>query len=174
MNDPEYKVALKVFYSSVTGFMSNDPRFIEELKRRSAFFKFLKMGDREKTVFILDWFIFDVKVKFLGKSVFEHWLESADLDADKRSLYEPFRKGVFSLFEIMAIRTGKEMMIRDLIHEKDYQVQDETLSKTATKGRCVFVRVLPFHGYFILTGGALIFPTEATPYMKLSLKKRLK
>ena len=62
MDNHEYKEALKVFYSSVTGFMTNDPRLVEELKRRSAFFKFLKMGDREKTIFVLDWFIFDAKV----------------------------------------------------------------------------------------------------------------
>src|SRR3989338_10816459 len=134
----DYKAALKEFYGSVAGFITSDPRLVEELKRRSVFFQFLAMGEREKIQFNLDWFIFDAKVKFLGKTVFQHWIQKADLDTAKRSLYEPFQKGVFSLFEIVAIRTGKELLIRDLIHGKEYQVQDETLSRIAPKGRCVF------------------------------------
>ena len=66
MDNVEYKEALKQFYSSIAGFMMQDPHLVEELKQRSAFFGFLQMGEREKIQFNLDWFIFDAKVKFLS------------------------------------------------------------------------------------------------------------
>ncbi|MFC1577005.1 tetratricopeptide repeat protein [Candidatus Omnitrophota bacterium] len=169
MAEPEYRQIMTLFYSQVAGFMSQRREIFEELIYEEAFLKDLDMSDEDRRNIILDWYIFDHKSEILKKNFLEYFLEKADIDKEAKDLYSGFRDTIYSVFEVKAIRTGKEMMAYNLLDGKDYNIKDTTLIQHITKGQLVIMRVLKYMDYNILTGKAYAFPLKASQSLKLSL-----
>ena len=104
---------------------------------RSVFFLTL-VYLKKKKILTLDWYIFDYKSEILGENLLGYFLKKVEIDKDLKAIYKRFGEGVFSIFEAIALRTGKEMLIHDLIKEKDYNVKDTTITREIFKGQCGF------------------------------------
>src|SRR3989338_8221983 len=104
-----YQHEMDLFYSRIAKFLEGKPGLFEELDEKLHFFDPLEMPDKDKRMLALDWFVFDAKSKVLRRNPLEVFLRESDLDEETKQLYAGFRNGKFSLFEIKAIRTGKEM-----------------------------------------------------------------
>lgn len=167
----EYRDLMDEFYNRIVEFIHDRPAFIKGLERMEAYFSFFQIGETEKRKIVFDRFVFDRKSKIQGKRVLDHFLaDEQDLSRNLKTVCEGFRNNAFSLFEVKALRIGKEALIYDLVHDKEYQVRDESVSSHLAKGQCAFLRVLPFKNYFILTGTAFGFPKDVTPILKLTTR----
>ncbi|MFH0732293.1 MAG: hypothetical protein V2A72_05170 [Candidatus Omnitrophota bacterium] len=169
MKQDNYRETMNGFYSKIADFISGHPEIIEELTEQEAYLKDLCMEDEKRRMLVLDYYIFDYKSPILPKNLLLYFLSKADLDNETRAVYERFTNSVFSIFEIRALRTGKEVTIVDLITTKEYSVRDTTLTKNTAKGQCGFMRLLPFKNYYIFTGAAYLFPHRTSHFLKLHL-----
>ena len=174
MDEFNYKEAMDEFYARISDFVSRHKDTLAELMERERIFATLRMDDTAKKKMLFDWFIFDCKSDIFSKSLLQHFIETESLEAQTKELYKGFLNNMYSVFEVRALRTGKEMIVSDLIHDKEYNVKETTLTKHVRKGQCAIMRVLPFHGYYILAGMGHAFPVESTPIIKLSLESKKK
>ena len=154
MIEPEYREEMRSFYRRLADFMSERPELFEELNYEMAFLKELNMPDGDKRDIVLDWYIFDHKSKTLSKNLLEYFIENSDLDEDKKILYSGLKNTIYSIFEVKAIRTGKEMKAYDMLSGKEFNIKDTSITKHVIKGQLVIMRALPYKGDFILTGRA--------------------
>jgi len=169
MTKPEYKTIMDIFYSRIADFISSDPQIMDELEYEESLLKGLNMFDEDRKYMVLDWYIFDHKSRVLKKIFLDHFIDAADLDIETRKLYMGFRKSIYSLFEVKAIRTGKEMIARDILSGKEYNIKDTTLTQSIRKSQLAIMRVLNFMDIYIIAGKAFVFPLEGSRYLKLSL-----
>jgi len=167
MNEYNYKKIMRQFYTYVAELVSTMPRVLEEMKSQEDYLIGFDISEVERHNLVFDWYIFDYKSKVLSKTLLEYLLEKVKLDEDLKSIYSRFKEGVFSIFEVKALRRGKEMVACDLATGKEYVIKDTTLTRQVSKGQCGFLRVLPFEDYYILTGSGYFFPEEATHFIKL-------
>ena len=99
---------------------------------------------------VLDCFIFEFKDTKTGKTPLEIYLEK-DLPSEERTAVSAFKQGFYSLFQVDAIKTGKEMRLKDLIRGKEYQIQEKVATNSLQKGNIFFTRLLPVEEHFIIT-----------------------
>lgn len=169
MQEDDYRDLMDLFYFRMAGFLRERPETYDELEALDKYVKELNVEDETRRMLIFDYYIFDYKSEILSKNPLVSFLSKADLDNETRSLYEGFKNSVFSIFEVKALRIGKEMITLDLATGKEYTVKDTTLTKKITKGQCGFARVLPYKDYYIFTGKAYFYPSKASYYLKLHL-----
>ncbi len=163
----DYKEIMRQFYARLADFISKIPEVLEEIAYEERFFKNLGMTESERRNLVFDWYIFDYKSEVLSKNLLQYFLEKADLNENLKAIYKRFRDGVFSIFEVKALRIGKEMIAGDLATGKEYGIKDTALTRQVLKGQCGFLRVLPFEDHYILTGTGYFFPQEASHFIKL-------
>ncbi|PIP20813.1 MAG: hypothetical protein COX40_02715 [Candidatus Omnitrophica bacterium CG23_combo_of_CG06-09_8_20_14_all_40_11] len=163
----DYKEIMRQFYTYVADFISKMPQVLKDLAYEERFFANLNMSETERRNLVFDWYIFDYKSEALSKNLLQYFLEKAELSEDLKAIYEKFKDGIFSIFEIRALRMGKGMIARDLATTKEYGIKDTTLTRQISKGQCGFLRILPFKDYYILTGTGYFFPQEASRFIKL-------
>lgn len=169
-----YKDKMDEFYSRISDFVSRHETILSELTEKERIFATLRIDESDKKKIFFDWFIFDCKSSAFSKNLLRHFLETEPLEAKTKELYQGFLDNIYSVFEVKALRIGKEMIIRDSLNDKEYNVKETTLTRHIQKGQCVLVRVLPFHGYYILTGVGHIFPKESTLIIKLFMQSKKK
>lgn len=169
MIEPDYIEEMRLFYSRLADFMSKREELFEELDYEIAFLKDLNIPDGDKRDMALDWYIFDHKSRILSKNLLEYFIEKSDFDEATKTLYADFKNAIYSIFEVKAIRTGKEMMVYDMLSGNEHNVKDTSITKHITKGQLVIMRALPYKGDFILTGKAFPFPPQTSQFLKLSL-----
>jgi len=173
MTDPffEYREIMTEFYHRAAELIKDNPEFITALEKVESYFQFFTIDATEKQKVIFDWFVFEPKSKLKGKRILDYILDEEALAFNPDlTILQGFRENIFSVFEVKAIRMGKELIICDLVHDKEYQVRDEQASRNLQKKECVFLRALPFKDYFILTGMGYSFPKEMTPVIKLTIR----
>lgn len=158
------------FYRRISKFISDNPAILKELQEKEALFSFLDINDTDKKKVFFDWFIFDHTSESLSQNTLSCFLQRADLSDDLKALYSRFAGNIYSIFEVKALRTGKEMIVHDLISDKEYQVRDTTITKDVSKRHSLFLRLLPFEDYYILASMGFGFPPSITPLMKLEIK----
>ena len=166
----DYQYEMDLFYSRIGRFLEERPELISELDEKLGFFAPLQMPDKDKRMLVLDWFVFDARSKVLRGNLLEAFLKQSDLGDETKRLYKNFRQGKFSLFEIKAVRTGKEILLVNLLDGQEHQVRDASTSRNAQKGQCAFLRMLPFEDYCILTGVGYLFPIASNPAVRIIAK----
>jgi tetratricopeptide (TPR) repeat protein len=171
-----YQEVMRDFYVQISDFISDNPNILKELNEKEVLFSFFEMEEAVRKKLFFDWFIFDYTSEALGKNLLKYFLATAVLEGEKKEIYNSFINNRYSIFEIKALRTGKEMMLWDLLDEKEYHAKDTSFTKEVQKGQCCLLRLLPFQGDYILTGMGFAFPLEIVPFIKLSLRdlKRVK
>ncbi len=174
MDEFNYKEQMYEFYSRISGFVMRHEEILTELTEKESLFATLEMDQTDKKKIFFDWFIFDCKSNVFSKNLLRHFLDSEPLDAQAKELYRGFLDNVYSVFEVKALRIGKEMIIRDLLNNREYNVKETTMTQHIKKGQCALMRVLPFHGYYILTGIGHVFPAETEPFIKLFMSNKKK
>lgn len=174
MDEFNYKKIMRKFYAQISDFIRSREDVEAELYEKSRLFSTLEMDEEEKNKISFDWFIFDCKSEVLSKNLLSYFLNTDILDEKTKTIYRSFLNNVYSIFEVKALRIGKEMIIHDLIHDREYNVKDTSLTKHVEKGQCVILRLLPIHGYYILTGIGHALPIETRRVTKLLLQNRRK
>jgi len=169
-----YKDKMDEFYSLISGFVSQHEEVLAELMEKEHIFNTLRMDEIDKKKIFFDWFIFDCRSSVFSKNLLKHIIDTESLDAETKELYRGFLDNIYSAFEIKAVRMGKEMIVKDLFNNKEYNVKETSLTQHVKKGQCALMRVLPFHGYFILTGIGHLFPAESTSIIKLFTQNKKK
>ena len=162
-----YQPAMREFYSGMEEFISRRPKIQKVVEENAALFKGLDMDEADRQSMFTDWLIFDFRRKTGRRSILEDFLEKGDLSAEQKRLYRGFLNGVFSIFEVKAVRIGKQLLLHDLLTGIEYSVFDTQASAFLAKGQCAILRVLPFQDIFILTGREYSFPPAATAALKL-------
>jgi hypothetical protein len=97
-----------------------------------------------------------------GSSVAERELASGlDLDADRRLLLEGLRDSTTSLF--LTIRAQKEertVRVHDLFNDRDAEIVDMTLSRTAPPGMLFFLRLINLSEFSMSSGSVFAFKAD--------------
>jgi len=167
--ESDYREIMRSFYSRIAKFIQKRPEIIEELSYEENYLKYANINEEDRRNLIFDWYLFDYKSKVLKKNLLQHFLEKEMLEDEVKTLYSGFRNSIYSVFEIKAIRTGKELLIYDLINGKEYNVKDTSITQHPIKGQLAILRVIPFKDFYILTGAAHLFPKPSIGMLKLSL-----
>lgn len=146
-----------------------------ELIRVETEFPLLGVDEEEQRMTIFDWFIFGYKLKSFNKTPLEHFIDvNKDMSLEEKKIFESFRNNIYSLFEVKALKIGKEMILKDLATEKEYWVWERTATQQLHKGQCIFSRLLPYEDHYILSGLCRAFPREATYILRLGYKRMRK
>ena len=170
MDEFNYQDIMAEFYSRISEFVRNHKDIVTELDEKSRIFETLNMDEGEKKRILFDWFIFDCKSDVLSKNLLRYFLENEPLDEKIKTIYRGFLNNIYSVFEVKALRIGKEAIINDLTNGKEYNVKDTAFTKNIQKGEIALLRVLPIHGYYILTGIGHVFPAKTASMTKLFFK----
>ena len=129
MDEFNYQEIMDKFYAQISDFIMNRENITAELDEKSRLFSTLKMDEEEKKRIFFDWFIFDCKSKILSKNLLSYFINTDLLDEKTRNVYRGFLDNVYSVFEVKALRTRKEMIVRDLIHGREYNVKDANFTR---------------------------------------------
>jgi len=113
---------------------------------------------------MMEWFIFDRVVKKTGKVPLEMWLEAMwdRLSEEEREIYAGYRDHVYSMFEILEVRRGEGLKVRDHFTDKIYEVQEKRGSLQVRKGLTLIARVLPFGDAYMFSGVNILLPRQLT------------
>lgn len=166
LNLPHHQI-MRGFYSEIEAYIRKQPEIQKIIAEHVHLFEYI---DDEKAKFsmLVDWVIFDFRKEPNGSSVLVEYLMQADLTSEKVKYYSAFNNNIFSLFEVKALRIGKELLIYDLLGKQEYSVKDARASTALVRNQCFLTRVLPFENYYILTGQGFPLPKSETPLLKLS------
>jgi hypothetical protein len=100
-----------------------------------------------------EWFIFDYPLGD-GRTVLERFAARERLSDAERELVEKWREARLSLHEVLEVRPGEGIVVRDLIGDKVYPVHDVGAALEIETGSLLFMRVLAVgDGYEFSTGG---------------------
>jgi len=169
-SDLDYAVPMREFYAAMHEYIADNAALQKEYEAKANLTEFLDMDGETQFSTLTDWFIFDYRKKEGALTVLEQFIERGDLTPEKKALYGAFRDQVYSIFEVKALRLGKQLLLYDLLAQKEYQVFDSRASQYLVKGQCAFIRVLPFKSIFILTGSCFPFPLSASAVVRLAVR----
>jgi hypothetical protein len=132
-----YKDKMDDFYSRISGFVSRHETILTELMEKERIFSTLRMDETDKKKIFFDWFIFDCRSSVFSKNLLRHFLDTEPLEAKDKELYRGFLDNVYSVFEVKALRMGKEAIVRDLFNDKEYNVKETTLTQQLKRGNAL-------------------------------------
>jgi len=166
----DYQEEMGIFYREIASFIEKHRSLLDEIEQKGHIFDSLRLREQSKRTIFFDWFVFDCQSDVCAKTPLRYFLEKGEVDEEMKELFRGFLNNVYSVFEIKALKMGKEMMAVDVLTDREYTVKDKSLSSQAIKGQLVIMRILPFGGYYIATGEGHIFPLDISPLIKLKLK----
>jgi tetratricopeptide (TPR) repeat protein len=166
----DYREIMDVFFSRVTGLVFNKQGIIQELEQKEKLFACLGISAEDRRKIIFDWFLFDADSQTLGENPLDFFLKKIESSAKDKAIYRGFKHNIYSVFEVLALKFGKELCLRDLLTGKEYQVHDASLSRSVCKGLVGVARLLPFEEYYIATGMGHFWPKQESSLIKLSIE----
>jgi tetratricopeptide (TPR) repeat protein len=160
------------FFEKIAKFVKDNPGVMKELISLETEFPYLMTDNAEREIIIFDWFIFDRRLKSFDKTPLEHFIDiNKDAPPEEKRIYENFRNNIYSLFEVKALKIGKEMVLMDLMTKKEYWIWEKTATQHLQKGQCILTRILPYEDHYILTGMVHAFPKDSTYGLRLGYKR---
>lgn len=161
-----------IYLSRLKAFVHDDKRLATEYEQAGSKFPRFPTEYEQWEAMFEDWFIFDRKLDGLNKTPLQYFLDlHRDIPVAERRIYELFKQNVFGIFEVKAVKIGKEFIARDLATQKEYRVRERTATKQLRKGQCIFGRILPFEDHYILSGSGHAYSEEALYGIRLFYKK---
>lgn len=110
------------------------------------------------------------------KTMAEVFVESraGKLDPEERKLFEGFNRIPLSFFEVMAVRLGKGLTVKDILTGFQVDVHEVSATQNLSRGDILFGRVATVDGLGMLAGMAtLIIPPEHKPRI-LELRQQMR
>jgi len=160
------------FFKKLVKFIKDNPGLMKELISLETEFPYLMTDNAKREMIIFDWFIFDRRLKSFDKTPLEHFIDiNKDAPPEEKRIYENFRNNIYSLFEVKALKIGKEMVLMDLMTKKEYWIWEKTATQHLQKGQCILTRILPYEDHYILTGMVHAFPKDSTYAIRLAYKR---
>jgi tetratricopeptide (TPR) repeat protein len=165
-----------IFYAGILEFIMNNKELFGKMSVYEKMFDYPGLDVMQRKNTCLDWFIFDYREPESSRSVLDIYLEAAEIEPDKKVIYSGFRNSVYGVFEVKAVKTGKEAVLSDFISGMDHQVTDTTFTRNIQKGDVCIIRILPFKEIKILTGSGYKMPGESAVFLKINKEtfKKLK
>ena len=170
MND--YQSVIHQLYAQILAFVRDRPAIEQERLEREREFLRLSFFDCEPRKLFFDWFLFDYPLKKYRRRLFDVFLQDRrpDIPAPLYAIYTRLGKDRFSLFKVLAVKIGKQLLCQDVFSNRDYQVLDSSFTRHAAKGDYFFGRVLPFADDFVFAAACLAFQRQPYDLMGLAMK----
>lgn len=128
--------------------------------------------------FLSDFTLFEYRVN--GKNYFEIYKEKAEnLSDEEAEIIENVLLSYISLFKIIEIKPDKGLLtLNDLLDKnKEFQLLNLNLSRTAKAGLLIFTRLIPFHDVYTTSGIFGAFKPSSDKHLLKRykvMKKRIK
>jgi len=153
---------MRELLSLLAEYVVETPRLMDELEDVDVSFPKVSLAENERKMLVLDYFMFEHRLKVSRQTALEYFLEmNPDLPPDEYQALNRWKGNQFSIFEVKALRIGKEMILIDLFSGQEYWVMERTATKTLEKGDSLFARVAPEDDHFVLVGLPHYVPKEA-------------
>lgn len=166
---PEYKSVTDGFYAEILQFITDNRDLFEKMSVYEKLFDYPGLSPVEQKSICLDWFIFDYREPESSTSVLDIFISGQpNLEPEKKATYSGFKNGIYGLFEIKAVKAGKEAILSDLTNGLEHKVLDTTVTQEVKKGDLLILRVLPYKDAKIVTGRAYVLPRETAVYLKIN------
>ncbi len=169
INDFDYELSVRKFYTEMRKYLVSNASLRKEYEAEEDWFEFINMDDESRFSLMTEWFIFDYRKTAGSPTILDPFIKRGGFSQEEKALFGAFRDQIFSIFEVKALRLGKQLLLYDLLAEKEYQVFDSLASRSLQKGQCIFVRVMPFESIFILAGRCYPLPLITAPAVRLAI-----
>ena len=116
--------------------------------------------------FVNDFTLFEYRVA--GQNFLEIYKEKAEnLSTEEAEIIENALLSFTSLFKIIEIEPDKGLLrLNDLLNkDKEFQLLNLNLSKTAKPGLLIFTRLIPFHDFYTTSGMFAGFAPQSDKYL---------
>jgi len=161
-----------IYLSRLKAFIHDDKRLVREYQQAEGEFPHFPSIYEQWEAMFEDWFIFDRKLEGLDRTPLQYFIDlHRDMPIAERRIYELFKQNVYGVFEVRAVKIGKELIAKNLASQKEYLVRERTGTKQLRKGQCIFGRVLSFEDHYILSGAGYAYSEEVLYGIRLFYKK---
>lgn len=100
--------------------------------------------------------------------------QSHRLDAIARRYLDACSESTTTFYDILEVRPGKGLRVRDMLREEELEVLEATASQTLLRGDAVFGRIVPIEGIHIIEClGPVAIPPAFKPQI-IELRRRLR
>lgn len=108
----------------------------------------------------VSWVVFDTPHGTSGRTVLEAYLAQPGLRIREveRRILEGWAGRAISLYEVVAIRPGTGVDLKDLLSGGTLPVNDIRSSETCRRGQWVLLRIVPFQAIHIIMGNGITVP----------------
>lgn len=99
-----------------------------------------------------DWLIFDFKVNDDKETFVDLYTKNnKELKDDELTLLSKIKEDVLSLYEVISISTGDEILLNDLLMGGEFTLSNETLARGLKKGDIFATRLLTLDGKTVMS-----------------------
>ncbi len=171
MDRQEYIQKTDMFYAEMLEFIMSKKELFSKMAMYEKLFDYPGLDEAQRKSRCLDWFVFDYREAEGPRSVLDMFLEQAEVEPDKRGLCEGFKNNVYSVFEVKAVKMGKEALLVDFFRGAEHQVTDTTFTRHVQKGDLCVIRILPFETIKIIADDGYLFPRETSAFIRINREK---
>jgi len=139
-----------------------------KLKEQEPLFDLMPVEPHQRRIMALDWFIFDYKMPDTNQGVLDDFIQNYDTHPDNKEICAGFKNNWYGIFEVVALKTGKETILRELFGATQHHVTDTALTKFIQKGDVIIGRILPFEDIKIMATNAVKMPSEAATIIRIN------
>lgn len=164
----DYRDFMEEFYRDILEFIVSTPVLFAKLKEQESLFDLMALEPHQRKFMALDWFIFDYKMPDTNYGVLDDFIENSGTHPDNKEICRQFKNSWYGIFEVMALKTGKETILRELFGSVQHHVTDGTLTKLIQKGDVIIGRILPFEDIKIMAASAVKMPPEAATIIRIN------
>jgi hypothetical protein len=117
---------------------------------------------------IVDWVIHDYVSPRLGQPIIQEFLKRSPggLTTRQRQMLEAWSRARFSIYEVLEVRPGSGVQLKDLLADGEFFVYDVNAAKRAARWDCHLARVEEFEGRHHFTATGLIIPRPLVAPLK--------
>jgi len=170
----EYGDIIAQMYDRITAFVRRHPEIEKELFARQREFERLSFKGNSGRLFF-DWFIFDYHLQSHQKRLLDVFLEDEKdkVPPETFERYAAAGQDRFGIYQVLAVRTGKEFRCRNALSDSggEFQVRDRSSAGFLAKGDYLVGRLLPFDDVFIMASDGLHLPQQEYDVIGLVLKQ---
>jgi SEC-C motif-containing protein/Armadillo/beta-catenin-like repeat-containing protein len=117
---------------------------------------------------IVDWVIHDYASPRLGHPIIQEFLKRSpgDLTTRQRQILEAWSRARFSIYEVLEVRAGSGVQLKDLLADGEFFVYDVNTANRAAPWDCYLARVEEFEGRRHFTATVLTIPQPLVAPLK--------
>ncbi|HUW64118.1 MAG TPA: SEC-C metal-binding domain-containing protein [Spirochaetia bacterium] len=120
-----------------------------------------------------EWFIFDYRLSD-GRTVLEHFAQEEKISDNEQVLLGRWRQSRLSVHEVVEVRAGEGIVVRDLVSQAVYRVRDLNAALEIEQGSVLFMRVLAVGDEYEFSTSGLALPGSYRDVLMFHLQRDLR